>query len=70
MKAFLDLDDPPPRRDLALPPQERLGYELKTMFNTLTAGPLPDRLLQLADALEEAYQQGQLVEVRREDRAS
>jgi hypothetical protein len=42
------------------PVQERLGCELKTMFDNLTAGPLPDRLVQLADALEEAFRRGEL----------
>jgi hypothetical protein len=34
------------------------------MFDGLTAGPMPDRLLQLADALEEAFQRGELYEPR------
>lgn len=43
-------------------PQEALGRELKSMFDSLTAGPLPPRLLELADALEEAFQRGELFE--------
>ena len=46
-------------------PQAQLGCELKTMFDTLTAGPLPDRLVQLADALEEAFSRGELFEPKR-----
>lgn len=39
-----------------------LGQELKSMFDTLTSGPMPDRLVQLADALEEAFKRGELFE--------
>jgi hypothetical protein len=70
MKAFLDVGGPSPARDwstMALPPQQRLGHELKCMFDTLTAGPLPDRLIQLADALEEAFQRGDLFDDQRVD---
>ena len=42
------------------PPDQRLGQDIKSMFDNLTAGPVPDRLLQLADALEEAFQRGDL----------
>lgn len=65
MKSFQDSDLAPFARDWGLrssPPQERIGAELKSMFETLTAGPMPDRLLQLADALEEAFQRGELFE--------
>ena len=68
MKAFLDVDGPPPARDwsaMPLPPQQRLGHELKCMFDTLTAGPLPERLIQLADALEDAFRRGELFDDRR-----
>ena len=41
--------------------QEQLGCELKVMFDSLTAGPLPDRLVQLAEALEAAFLRGELV---------
>ncbi|HTI66109.1 MAG TPA: hypothetical protein VL460_01035 [Caulobacteraceae bacterium] len=44
----------------AVAAHEQLGCELKTMFDGLTAGPLPDRLVQLADALEEAFMRGEL----------
>ena len=37
-----------------------LGAELKQMFGLLTAGPLPDRMVQLADALDEAFGRGEL----------
>jgi hypothetical protein len=40
--------------------QERLGCELKLMFDHLTAGPLPDRLGQLAAAVDEALRRGDL----------
>ena len=66
MKSFHDVGRQP-RNDpaaIASPPQERLGAELKCMFEDLTAGPMPDRLLQLADALEEAFQRGELFENR------
>ena len=66
MKSFHDVGRQP-RNDLkaiASPPRERLGAELKCMFEGLTAGPMPDRLLQLADALEEAFQRGDLFETR------
>jgi hypothetical protein len=42
--------------------QAQLGGELKAMFDSLTAGPLPDRLVQLADALDEAFHRGELSE--------
>lgn len=42
--------------------QDRLGCELKAMFDGLTAGPLPDRLLLLADALDDAFRRGELFE--------
>ena len=42
------------------PHPDRLGDELKQMFGDLTAGPLPDRMVQLADALEEAFRRGEL----------
>ena len=37
-----------------------LGDELKGMFDILCDGPMPKRLLDLADALEEAFQRGDL----------
>ena len=46
------------------PPRERLGCELKSMFENLTSGPMPEHLLQLADALEDAFQRGELFEPR------
>lgn len=73
MKAFLDLDGPPPRQDLAmlaLPREERLEIELKGLFSALSSAPIPDRLLRLADALEEAYRRGELHKGAREDVAS
>ena len=43
-------------------PQPELGDQLKCMFGELTSGPLPPRLVDLADALEEAFQRGDLFE--------
>ena len=40
--------------------QPEIGDQLKRMFGDMTAGPLPDRLVDLADALEEAFQRGEL----------
>jgi hypothetical protein len=61
MKSFHDSRPAPFAPEwVAYPPQERMGAELKTMFESLTAGPMPDRLLQLADALEDAFQRGDL----------
>ncbi len=37
-----------------------LGDQLKRMFGDLTAGPMPGRLVDLADRLEEAFQRGEL----------
>jgi hypothetical protein len=39
---------------------DRMGDELKQMFGALTAGPMPDRMLQLTEALEEAFRRGDL----------
>ena len=66
MKSFHDVDRQPrnPRAAIPGPGQEQLGADLKSMFEGLTAGPMPDRLLQLADALEEAFQRGELFETR------
>lgn len=65
MKSFDDSDLAPYAQDwslCSLPPRERIGAELKSMFETLTAGPMPDRLVQLTVALEEAFQRGELFE--------
>lgn len=40
--------------------QARIGEDLKMMFDALTAGPMPDRLVHLAQALEEALKRGEL----------
>ena len=37
-----------------------LGATLKHFFDGVTAGPLPDRLMQLADELEAAFERGEL----------
>ena len=48
-----------------------LGDQLKVMFGEMSAGPMPSRLLELADRLEEAFQRGDLFEcAKRRSRAS
>lgn len=42
------------------PSAPELGDQLKRMFGDLTAGPMPGRLVDLADRLEEAFQRGEL----------
>lgn len=42
--------------------QPEIGDQLKRMFGEMTEGPLPCRLLELADRLEEAFQRGELFE--------
>ena len=37
-----------------------MGGRLKTVFEQATTGPMPDRLMELADALEAAFQRGDL----------
>ena len=37
-----------------------LGDELKGMFDLICDGPMPKRLVDLADALEAAFQRGEL----------
>lgn len=37
-----------------------LGDELKDMFDLMCDGPMPNRLVELADALEAAFQRGEL----------
>jgi hypothetical protein len=71
MKSFQEagseLDHSPPwphAAGLGADAQAQLGCELKTMFDSLTAGPLPDRLVQLADALDEAFRRGELFEAK------
>lgn len=44
--------------------QPEIGDQLKRMFGEITEGPLPSRLLELADQLEEAFQRGELFETR------
>jgi hypothetical protein len=68
MKSFQPTCDASTAIDLGMPlrPHERsvLGDDLKSMFDTITSGPMPERLLQLADALEEAFRRGDLFEPR------
>ena len=45
------------------PPVE-IGDQLKGMFDRLTSGPMPKRLIDLADALEEAFQRGELFDAK------
>ncbi len=44
----------------AQPCQPELGDRLKVMFGEMSSGPLPPRLLELADRLEDAFQKGEL----------
>ena len=37
-----------------------IGGRLKTVFEQAATGPMPDRLMELADALEAALQRGDL----------
>ena len=48
---------------------EPMGEQLKTAFDRLTEGPVPDRLLELAAKLERALQQGE-IRVAKADRLS
>ncbi len=41
-------------------PQDELGGKLKSFFDGLTSGPMPDRLMQLAAQLEAAVERGEL----------
>lgn len=48
-----------------------LGDQLKVMFGEMSAGPMPSRLLDLADRLEEAFQRGDLFDcAKRRSRAT
>ncbi len=40
--------------------EQPLGEQLKTYFDGLTDGPVPDRLLRLTEALEAAFERGEL----------
>ena len=40
--------------------EQPLGDKLKSYFGELTAGPVPDRLQRLTDALEAAFERGEL----------
>ncbi|WP_174299573.1 NepR family anti-sigma factor [Caulobacter sp. S45] len=40
--------------------EQPLGDQLKTYFDSLTSGPVPDRLLRLTEALEAAFERGDL----------
>ncbi|CAN5359042.1 hypothetical protein BH09PSE2_BH09PSE2_19030 [soil metagenome] len=42
------------------PEPEALGVQLKGLFDQLSEGPMPSRLVDLADALEAAFQRGEL----------
>ena len=44
--------------------QPEIGDQLKRMFGEMTDGPLPSRLLDLADRLEDAFQRGELFDTR------
>lgn len=47
-------------RELDTPMPEPLGDQLKGLFDRISAGPMPKRLIDLADALEEAFRRGEL----------
>jgi hypothetical protein len=68
MKSFQPNCDASTAIDLTMPlgsnDRRVIGDELKTMFDAITSGPMPERLLQLADALEEAFRRGDLFEPR------
>ena len=49
-----------PRASSAAPIEQPLGDQLKTYFDGLVAGPVPDRLLILTEALEAAFERGEL----------
>ena len=49
-----------PREPAVAAIEEPLGDQLKTYFDKLTAGPVPDRLLRLTEALEAAFERGEL----------
>ena len=40
--------------------EEALGAQLKSYFDDLTSGPVPDNLLRLTEALEAAFERGEL----------
>jgi hypothetical protein len=68
MKSLQDISDQgrPARWPRAQGPDcDALGTELKSMFGSLTEGPMPDRMRQLADALEEAFRRGELFDIPR-----
>ena len=45
---------------VSLAAEPELGDRLKVMFGEMSSGPMPPRLLELADRLEEAFQRGEL----------
>lgn len=47
-------------KEFDTPMPEPLGDQLKGLFDNLSEGPMPRRLIDLADALEEAFQKGEL----------
>ena len=49
-----------PRESPTASLEQPLGDQLKTYFDDLTAGPVPDRLLRLTEALEAAFERGEL----------
>ena len=49
-----------PRESPAASLEQPLGDQLKSYFDSLTAGPVPDRLLRLTEALEAAFERGEL----------
>ena len=55
---------------LDTPEPEPLGDQLKGLFDQLSEGPMPSRLVDLADALEAAFQRGELYAPCSKDRSS
>ncbi len=49
-----------PREPVEAALEQPLGDQLKTYFDSLMAGPVPDRLLRLTEDLEAAFERGDL----------
>ena len=49
-----------PRDPPAASLEQPLGDQLKSYFDSLTSGPVPDRLMRLTEALEAAFERGEL----------
>ena len=49
-----------PLEPVSTPVEEALGVKLKTYFDDLTSGPAPDGLMRLTEALDLAFERGDL----------